>query len=54
MEILGKEKFLLVFRWKRKYNKENVKSDTVNRRLTKATIYKFLQRADGWCESVKG
>ena len=53
-EILGKEKFLLVFRRKRKYNKRNVKNDTVNRRLTKATIYKFLQRADGWCESVKG
>lgn len=22
--------------------------------LMKATIYEFLQRADGWCESVKG
>jgi hypothetical protein len=22
--------------------------------LIKATIFKFLQRADGWCESVKG
>jgi hypothetical protein len=22
--------------------------------MIKATIYKFLQRADGWCESVKG
>lgn len=22
--------------------------------MMKATIYEFLQRADGWCESVKG